>query len=139
MTTMTQPLAPFAHRRHHPATTAVLVVLFWMVAAALVIATHLEIEPRSARVGAVATIAALFATAYAYSRFVAREAGVTHALGVGTAWLMLSIATEVALTTQIGHGWFTLLGSPDRPLLRNVLLFVWIFAPALFARREASS
>jgi hypothetical protein len=68
---------------------------------------------------------------------VAREAGITHALGVGIAWLVLSIATEIALTTRVGHGWFTLLGSPDRPLLRNVLLFVWIFAPALFARRES--
>jgi hypothetical protein len=138
MTTMTQPIGRFAQRHHHPVTTATLVLLFWIVAAGLVAAAHGTIEPRSPQAGAVATIAALIATAYAYSRFVAREAGISHALGVGIAWLVLSIATELAWTTQAGHGWFTLLGSPDRPLLRNVLLFVWIFAPAIFARREVN-
>ncbi len=138
MTTMTPPVEQFATRHHHPATTAALVVVSWMIAAALVLAVHVEIEPRSARASAVATIAVLIATAYAYSRFVARQAGVSHALGVGTAWLSLSIATEIAVTSSAGHAWFTLLGSPDRPLLRNVLLFAWVFAPALFARREPS-
>jgi hypothetical protein len=127
---------PFANRRHHPATTAVLVLFFWMIAAALVIAAHVEIEPRSLKAGAVATIAVLVLTAYAYSRLAARQAGVTHALGVGIAWLALAIVTELALATQTGHGWFYLLGSPEKPLLRNIYLFVWIFAPALFARRE---
>ena len=106
--------------------TAALVVFFWMVAAALVTAS---------RTSAVAPIAALIVMAYAYSRLVACEAGITHALGVGIAWLLLSISTEIVLASRLGHGWFTLLGSPDRPLLRNVLLFVWVFAPALFARR----
>ena len=123
MTTMAQPIGRFA-----------LVVLFWMVAAALVAAAHVAIEPRFEKAGAAAS-AAVIGTAYAYSRLVARQAGVSHALGVGIAWLVLSIATEIALTTQAGHGWFTLLGSPDRPLLRNILLFVWIFSPALFAQR----
>lgn len=107
-----------------------LVVLFWMIAAALVIA---------ARGAAVATIAAVIGTAYAYSRFAAPDTGVSHALGVGSAWLTLSMATEIAVTTWTGQGWFSLLGSPDRPLLRNLYLFVWIFAPALFAHREVLS
>jgi hypothetical protein len=115
-------------------TTAVLVTFFWMIAAGLVLAVHAAIEPLSSKAGAAAEIAALILTAYAYSRCAAREAGITHALGVGIAWLVLSIATEIVLATHVGHGWFTLLGSPDRPLLRSVLLFVWIFAPALFAR-----
>lgn len=136
MTTTTPHFGRFATRHHHPATTAALVVFFWIIAAVLVIAVHVGIEPRSARAGAVATIAVLILAAYAYSRFVAREAGISHALAVGTAWLTLSIVTEIAVTTRAGHAWFTLLGSPDRPLLRNVLLFVWVFAPALFARRE---
>jgi hypothetical protein len=76
------------------------------------------------------------ATAYAYTRFAAREAGASHALYVGVAWLTLSIAAEVAMAVRTGHGWFTLLGSPDRPLLRHILLFAWIFAPVMFARRE---
>jgi hypothetical protein len=136
MATMTQSIPRFAFRRHHPLTTAALVLLFWTVAAGLVAAVHLSIEPQSVKASAVATIVALLAAAYAYSRFVAREAGISHALGVGIAWLSLSIATEIALTSYVGHGWFTLLGSPEQPLLRNIYLFAWIFAPALFARRE---
>ena len=139
MTTMAQPIGRFACRHHHPVITAALVLIFWMVAAVLVTGAHAAIEPRSTEAGAAATIGALIGTAYAYSRFVAREAGISHALGVGSAWLVLCIAAEIALTAQAGHGWFNLLGSPDRPLLRNVLLFVWIFSPAMFAKREVSA
>jgi hypothetical protein len=138
MTTMAHPVERFAYRHHHPATTAALVAGFWVVAATLVAAAHVAIEPRWRVTGAVATIASVIVTAYAYSRVSARQATVTHTLGVGIAWLVLSIGTEIVLATQVGHGWFTLLGSPDRPLLRNVLLFVWIFTPSLFARREVA-
>jgi hypothetical protein len=129
----------FARRHHQPAITMLLVVLFWFAAATLIIAIHAAIDPRSPAAGSVATIVALLVTGYAYSRFVAQQAGIAHALGVGSAWLLLSIAAEVIATARAGRGWFALLGSPDRPLLRNVLLFVWIFAPALFARREELS
>lgn len=139
MAAMTQPAEQFSYRHHHPLTTATLVVLFWVVAAILVIGVHVVIEPRSPRVAAVGTIAVLIATAWLYTKLCACEAGMSHALGVGIAWLVLSIAAEVALTTYAGHPWFTLLGSPDRPLLRNILLFVWIFSPALVARREVVS
>lgn len=134
-----QPVAPFASRRHHPATMALLVLLFWMVAAVLVLAAHAAIEPLSARAGAIATVALLVLTAFGYTHLVARDAGVSHALGVGIAWLVLAIAAEMASTAAAGHSWFTLLGSPDRPLLRQILLFAWIFSPSLFARREAAS
>ena len=137
MTTMTQSVStPFSIRQHRPLTTAALVVLFWIAAAILVITTHLEIDPRSPITGGVMVIIILIAAAFSYTRLVARTAGVNHALGVGIAWLTLSIATEIAFTTRLRHGWFTLLGSPDHPLLRNIFLFVWIFAPAFFARRE---
>lgn len=136
MTTMAQPIERFAYRHHHPATTTALVAAFWMMAAALVATAHVAIEPRSRMTGAAATIASVIVAAYAYSRVAARHASVTHTLGVGIAWLVLSIGTEIVLAAQVGHGWFTLVGSPDRPLLRNVLLFVWIFTPSLFARRE---
>ena len=126
----------FATRQHHPVTTALFVVIFWSVAAALVTSAHLEIEPRSPGAAAVATIGAMLVTAGGYMWLVARHAGVTHALGVGIAWLTLSIVAEIALTTHLGHAWFTLLGSPNRPLLRNIFLFAWIFAPALFARSD---
>ena len=138
MTIVTPPAQPFASRRHHPVVTALMVVLFWTIAAALVMGSRAFIEPQSPRGGAVAEVGSLLLTAYAYSRFAARDTGLSHALGVGTVWLMLSILTEVVLTTEEHHGWFTLLGSPDRALFRNVMLFVWIFAPALFVRRETA-
>lgn len=129
----------FADRHHRPATTAILVTLFWLIAAAAVSAAHATIDRRSVTASAAMTIAALLVTAFAYAHFCARECGVTHALGVGIAWLALSIAVEVAIAHRVHHGWFSLLGSPAQPLLRNVYLFAWIFAPALFARRENES
>lgn len=138
MTTMTQRVS-FADSRHHPATTAVLIAAFWLAAAALAGTAQVELDPLSTAGGAVATIAAVFLAAYAYTRLCARNAGMSHALGVGTAWLMLAIAGEIAMTTHLRHGWYALLGSPDRPLLRNLFLFVWVFAPAFFARRESEA
>lgn len=114
------------HQR--PAVTAAVVFLFWLIAAVLVVAAH----------SAIVTIVILFATAWAYMRCFAGQCGVTHALGVGIAWLVLSIAAEMALAERLGHGWFSLLGSPAHPLLRNLMLFVWIFAPAFFAQSEGS-
>lgn len=136
MTTMTHPATSFADSRHHPLTIAVLVGLFWLAAAALVGTAHEEIDPLSVSGGAVMAIGAVLLCAYCYTRYCARHAGITHALGVGIAWLVLAIATEIASTTHLGRGWYDLIGTPDRPLLRNVFLFVWVFAPALFAHRE---
>jgi len=137
MTTMTQPAVSFADSRHHPLTTAVLVGLFWLAAAALVATAHVEIDPLSVSGGSVAAIGAVFVCAFCYTRFCAYHAGTTHALGVGIAWLVLAIAAEFAMTTHLGRAWYDLIGTPDRPLLRNVFLFVWVFAPAFFAHREA--
>jgi hypothetical protein len=136
MATMTQPIPRFAFRRHHPLTTAALVILFWLAAAILVVTAHVALDMQSVAASATATIGALLLAAFCYMRFVARESGITHALSVGIAWLVLSIIVELLLATRVGHGWFYLLGSPEQPLLRNIYLFVWIFAPALFARRE---
>lgn len=137
MSIMIQPLTPpFASRRHHPAMTAVFVVLFWLLAAALVMTAHMRIEPHSPAAGATAAFASLVVAAYCYTRLVAREAGISHALGVGITWLVLSITVEIALGTRLGHGWYSLLGSPGRPLLRNLYLFIWIFAPAFFAHGD---
>lgn len=135
MTTMTQRL-PFADTRHHPATTIALAFLFWLAAAVLVATAHIEIDSRSASGGVVAAIGAVLASAYCYTRFCSRCGGISHALGVGTAWLALAIAAEIAMTARLGHGWYALLGSPARPLMRNVFLFVWAFAPALFAQGD---
>jgi hypothetical protein len=137
MTTMTQSIAPFPSRHHHFMTTASLVVLFWLVAATLVVAVRIVADAFSTAAGSIATIAALLASAWAWARFTSRQSGLTHALGVGCAWLALSIAAEVIIGLRIGEGWSMLIGSPDQPFLRNIVLFTWIFAPALFARRKA--
>jgi len=137
MTTMTHPATSFADSRHHPLTTAVLVGLFWLAAAALAGTAHENIDSLSVWGGSAAAIAAVFVCAYCYTRFCARYAGITHALGVGITWLVLAIATEIAMTAHLGRSWYDLIGTPDRPLLRNVFLFVWVFAPAFFAHREA--
>ena len=139
MDIMTQPVDALAPRHRHPLSAALLVFVFWIIGSLLVIAAHIELEPISPAACAVASIAALIANAWAYSRFSGRDAGVSHALGVGIAWLMLSISTEIALASSSGQPWFTLLGSPNQPLFRNLLLFIWIFAPVFFARREAQA
>lgn len=118
---------------------AVLVFVFWLAAAVLVATAHAQLDTRSTTGGAVAAIASIVGTAYAYTRLCARSAEMPHALGVGIAWLVLTIVAELFVTARLGRGWYGVLGSPDHPLLRNVDLFVWIFAPALFARREGQA
>ncbi|HJQ38516.1 MAG TPA: hypothetical protein VKB93_15365 [Thermoanaerobaculia bacterium] len=121
------------------ATTAALIILFWVAAAGVAGAAHTILEPISPAAGAVVTIAAIVLAAYCYTRFCARHAGISHALGVGIAWLLLGITTELVMATHLHRGWFAVLGSPARPLLRNLFFFVWIFSPALFARREEAA
>ena len=116
--------------------TAASVVLFWIAAAILVAVGHRILGPRWPLASAAGTIGALLLAACLYMRVATRQAEVSHALGVGIAWLALTIVTEIVITTYFGQGWFALLGPPDRPLLRNLLLFEWAFAPALFAQRE---
>lgn len=120
----------------HP---AVFAFLFWIAAAALVATSHGKVDALSTAGGGVVAIVSIVAVACLYTRTCARSAGVSHALGVGVAWLVLAIVTELAVTNGIGRGWYLLIGAPDHPLLRNVHLFVWIFAPVLFARRETEA
>lgn len=140
MTTMTtHSAASFSDSRHHPLITSALVGLFWLAAATLVATIHVELDRLSIWGGASAAIGAVFVCAYFYTRLCARHAGVTHALSVGIAWLVLAIAAEIAMTTHLGRGWYGLIGTPNRPFLRNVFLFVWVFAPAFFAHREVEA
>ncbi len=135
MATNTQP-APFAETAHHLSTTGAMVILVWLVAAGAVAIAQTKLAPSAPAGGAAVTIAAILLAAYCYTRFCARHCGISHALGVGIAWLGLGTLTELLMATHLGRGCYAVLGSPDRPLLRNMLFFVWIFAPALFARRE---
>jgi len=134
MTTMTQSISQPVRR--HALATPTFMALFWIAAAVPVVTARVSLDRISPIASAAATIAAIVAAAYAYTRLIAPCAGVTHALSVGITWLVLSIATELTIAARLGHGWFTLIGSPDHPLLRNVYLFIWIFAPAFFARGD---
>ncbi|HEV8661410.1 MAG TPA: hypothetical protein VGS96_22635 [Thermoanaerobaculia bacterium] len=123
----------FSDRKHHVATTAALIVLFWAFAALLVIAADREIGPLSPHVSIVAELAAIIAAGFAYMRLTARDATVDHALLVGTLWLFFAIIAEIAVTAHFGHAWFELLGAPAKPIYRCLLMFAWVAAPALFA------
>jgi hypothetical protein len=116
--------------------TPILVVLFWAIAASLVMLMHLLLDPLSALAGAAAALAVLLLAALGYTRAVTPPPSVGHTLAVGAVWLTLGVVTEMAVTALIGHAWYEVLGSPARPLLRTVFLFAWIFTPALFARRD---
>ena len=137
MTTMTRSAEPIAGNRRRAVTTAAFVALFWAIAAVLVATAHLQLDRVSPLGSAAVEIAVLVGTACVYMRLAARDATVDHALLVGIIWLLLTIVAELSIQSRIHHGWFALLGTPARPMLRNVFLFVWIFAPAMFARRES--
>ena len=135
MTTMTRSLTPrFAQRRHHAVTRAALIVIFWSVAALLVGMVHQRIDATSPVVSVVMKVAAILIVAAAYIRLTASKTTLDHSLFVGTTWVLLDIATEIAVTTSSGRPWFALLGSPANGGLRCVLLIAWILAPALFIR-----
>jgi hypothetical protein len=111
------------------------VVASWLAAALFVYAGHTaHFRPHRA-IGELFAIAGVFLIAYIYSRLTP-HLGVSHGLAVGIAWLALSLAVEIAVGTQSHRGWFALIGAPDRPVMRNVMLFVWAFAPAVFARGD---
>jgi hypothetical protein len=112
-----------------------LVSLFWLAAAIVVAAAHITLDRRSVAASAAAAIGAIVAAAYAYTRFCAHGSNIVDALAVGIAWLSIAIVAELVISAGVGHGWYALIGTPEHPLLRNVFMFVWIFAPMLCARR----
>ena len=107
---------------------AAFVVLFWIVAVIPVLAAPNETVKLMAIVGA----------GFAYMRLAAPEATLRHALAVGITWLLFDIVAEVVAANVVGHGWYELIGSPARPLLRDLQMVTWIVAPAIFSRREGS-
>ena len=132
---MQPPTPAFADTHHRPATTAVLVTLFWIAAASVVTTAQTRLMPISPLAATAVTIGAIVLAAWSYTRLCARHSGVSHALGVGIAWFALAILAELVAASRLGHAWYGVLGSPDRPLLRTIFFFVWIFAPAMFAHR----
>jgi hypothetical protein len=135
MITMTHSITPrSAQRKHHAVTRAALSVVLWSVAALLVAITHQKLDAISPVASAAVKVIAIVAMAGAYIRLVTPEATLDHALFAGTTWVLLGIATEIAMTASSGRQWFALLGSPANGGLRCVLLIAWIIAPALFVR-----
>jgi hypothetical protein len=109
------------------------VLLYWAMAAVLVLWADREFSSPAAGVS-VKTFAIVL-VAFAYMRLTARKASLDHALFVGVTWLVLSIVAELLATRHFRRSWFELMGSPDSAL-RNILMFAWIGAPALFARQH---
>jgi len=135
MTTMTRSLTTdIAQTKHRTVTRVALVAVFWIVAALLVAITHEKMYAVSPVVAVAIEAVAIVSTAGAYIRIAAPQSTLDHALFAGTVWVLLGIATEIAMTAHSGHQWFALLGSPSNGGLRCVLLIAWIIAPALFVR-----
>lgn len=135
MTTMTRSLDPhFAQKKHNTATRSALVVGFWSIAALLVAVLHQRMDVTSPVVSASIEVIAIVSIAGAYIRLTNPEATLDHALFAGTTWVLLGIATEIAMTANSGRQWFALLGSPANGGLRCVLLITWLIGPALFIR-----
>jgi len=121
-------------RKHRTLTRAALVAVFWVVAALLVAIAHQEMHSVSPVVAVAIEVIGIVAAAGAYVRITAPDSSLDHALFVGTVWVLLGIATEIAMTASSGRQWFALLGSPSNGGLRCVLLIAWVIAPALFVR-----
>ncbi|MEA2163442.1 MAG: hypothetical protein QOK37_1569 [Thermoanaerobaculia bacterium] len=136
MTTLTRSEARVTPRKLNAALRAVLVFVFWIIAAVLVASIHQSTSATMPVACVVLEVLAIVAAAATYIRFATHEATLDHALLTGTAWLLFGIATEIIMRMSSGHQWFALLGSPDHGGLRCVLLIAWVVAPALFANRR---
>jgi len=110
-----------------------MLALFWAGAAAMVILTDQIVGSGSPVVSTILKVVAIVVAAFVYMRLAAQEATLDHALFGGVVWLFLAIAGEIAMTMLFHRGWYLLLGSPASAL-RNVVMFAWVIAPALFAR-----
>jgi hypothetical protein len=126
-----------ATRHHYLQATMPVLLAAWGVAALLVVAAHRFLDPLSAPICVIAKVCAIVAVSFGYMRLAARRVTLDHALFAGASWLVLAIVAEVIVTMRQHHGWFQLVGSPTSAT-RNLLMFAWVFGPALFARGRAS-
>ena len=120
--------------KHRLFITPAQVVGVWAVAALLVVVSHRTLGTVSIAACVAVKALAILASGYVYMRLLARDATVEHALLVGVTWLLLDIGAEIAIASTLGTRWYLLLGSPAYPIFRDVLLFAWVAAPAVFAR-----
>ena len=120
--------------RNRTATAIAVILPYWLVAALLIAAIDFLLDPVSLAVAVVAKVISILLVAFAYMRIGAPEATIDQALFTGIAWGFLTIAVEVFAVTSLHRQWTPLLGSPAHTASRDLLLLVWIGAPALFAR-----
>lgn len=139
MTTMTHAdltHATAAATRLHFATRAAVAIALWAAAAVVVVTTHRMFAPVSASADVVAKTLVIFVAGFAYARLASPRTTVNQALIVGASWLFLGVIAEVIVSSATHHPWFQILGSPAKPILRDVVLFAWVAAPAFFARYD---
>jgi len=136
MITMTQSAVPVSKIESSSLSTTSSALLMWGAAAILAASVQTLVGPWSVGAGAVLTAAAVAVAAWGYGKLRGNRMTFSHALGLGVVWFVLAILTEMIVTTQLGHGWYGLLGSPEHPFVRNVLFLAWIFTPVVFAREE---
>ncbi|MCU1245303.1 MAG: hypothetical protein JWN02_1213 [Acidobacteria bacterium] len=121
------------------ARSAALMLLFWMLAALLVVGLpHLLAFTWPFAVATV-KVGAIVLAGCGYMKVDRGSASLERALVAGAVWLLLDIVAEAAVAARLGRGWFELIGSPAVPLLRTWLLVTWIAAPALFARQGGAT
>jgi hypothetical protein len=127
--------APLRKPRHRRASCAAIAATCWIVAALLVAIANSQLAA-SPVAAVIIEVLAILILAGTYMRIAVPEATLDHALFVGTAWVLLAIATELIMTARSGRQWFALLGSPGHGGLRCVLLIAWLIAPAVFVRSQ---
>ncbi len=116
---------------------AVVTIGSWALAAGLVAGVGPAVAADSgARAALLFKLTVILAVSGSLATGPLRRRGLEPTLWTGLAWLALTIVAEVATALLVRHGWCELLGNPDVPWMRNVLMLTWLAAPALFTRGD---
>ncbi|HEX9163967.1 MAG TPA: hypothetical protein VF980_19830 [Thermoanaerobaculia bacterium] len=134
MTSVAQAVASRAPRPRF-LTRAALAILWWSWAAAFVVMAQQTFGRTSLAAVIVAKAVVILLAGAAYVKF-ARDCSVEHAIVVGAAWIVLSVAAELIVSTQTHHAWYGLLGPESSQVVRDLLLILWVASPAVSARRS---
>jgi hypothetical protein len=123
-----------SQRKQHLATRIAFMAICWAIAAIVVMTVQEHFGTVSAAVCVGLKSAVIIFAAMVYMKLVEPHASLDHAILVGMIWLVLAMFFEIGEASRLGRGWYELLGPPSQPVPRDIVLFVWLAAPALFAR-----